>query len=214
MPATLMPMTPVHQRRPPDEVTIVGLGGTTRDASSSERALRYALGTAAGAGARTRLFVGGELAELPLYRPEEPARTDVAQSLVTALRQADGVIISSPGYHGSISGLVKNALDYIEDLRDDPRPYLQDRAVGCIAAGLGVQALITTIGALRDVVHALRGWPTPLAAAIQTNSPVFDAEGRPLDERAAYQLSCIGCDVVRFAAAWRHACPAAIAHPV
>jgi multimeric flavodoxin WrbA len=35
------------------------------------------------------------------------------------LRRAHGIIVASPGYHGSMSGLVKNALDYAEDMRDD-----------------------------------------------------------------------------------------------
>ena len=36
-------------------------------------------------------------------------------------RGAHALIIGSPGYHGGISGLVKNALDYLEELREDPR---------------------------------------------------------------------------------------------
>lgn len=184
-------------------LNIVGLGGTTRETSSSELALRYALGAAVRSGAQTQLFGGRHLAELPLYRPEDPARSEQARALVAAIRDADGVIVASPGYHGSISGLVKNALDYVEDLRDDTRPYLQDRAVGCIAVGLGFQALTTTVGTIRDVAHALRGWPTPLAATIQSNGPVFAQDGNCIDSRAAYQLDCIGADVVRFATAWQ-----------
>jgi FMN reductase len=30
-------------------------------------------------------------------------------------------------------GFTKNAVDYAEDLQDDPRPYFEGRAVGCIA---------------------------------------------------------------------------------
>ena len=43
------------------------------------------------------------------------------------------VVIASPGYHGTVSGLVKNSLDYLEVLREDDRPYLDGRAVGVIA---------------------------------------------------------------------------------
>src|SRR5688500_4620146 len=112
---------------------IVGIGGTTRANSSTEKALNYSLRVAADAGATTRAFLGQELAQLPHYAPETPDRTDLAREFVEEVRRADGLIVASPGYHGSVSGMVKNALDYTEDLRDDPEPYLSGKAVGIIA---------------------------------------------------------------------------------
>jgi FMN reductase len=94
---------------------IVGIGGTTRPGSSSERALRYALALAEAQGSDVELFDGASI-NLPMYAPESPARADGAQKLIAALRHANGVILSTPCYHGSISGLVKNALDYTEDM--------------------------------------------------------------------------------------------------
>src|SRR5438876_5033556 len=102
---------------------IVGIGGTTRPGSSTEKALRFALGVCVEEGAAVSIFTGQELAALPLYAPELPDRTDLANRLVEEFRRADGVIVASPGYHGSVSGLVKNALDYVEDMRDDPQCY-------------------------------------------------------------------------------------------
>ena len=89
---------------------VVGLGGTTRAGSSTERALRTALAHTARLGARTSLFTAQDL-DLPLYAAERPKRTQAAQALVDALRCADGIIIATPAYHGGVSGLVKNALD-------------------------------------------------------------------------------------------------------
>ena len=51
---------------------IVGLGGTVRPGSSSEKALAAALAAAEAAGARTQLFGGAFLAGLPIYNPHEP----------------------------------------------------------------------------------------------------------------------------------------------
>lgn len=143
---------------------IVGIGGTLRPGSSTQVAVEQALAHAEKLGATTRMFAGADLA-LPFYAPESSHRTDQAAELVDALRQADGVVIGSPGYHGSVSGLIKNALDYTEDLSCDVRPYLDGRAVGLIAAGAGMQAAVTTLGMLRDVTHALRGAPTPYGVA-------------------------------------------------
>lgn len=176
---------------------IVGLGGTTRPGSSSEQAMRIALGRAEARGATTRVFGGTELAQLPMYTPEGTERHPIARSLVEELRRADGVVISSPGYHGSISGLVKNALDYTEDLREDERPYLADRSVGLIVTAYGWQAAVTTLAGLRVVVHALRGWVTPYGATVNSSQTAFIA-GECSDPSVVSQLHKIADEVIRF----------------
>ena len=147
---------------------IVGLGGTARAASTSERALRRALDETERLGCATRM-IGGPHLPADFYSVENMARSPEARALVAALQAADGVIIASPGYHGSVSGLVKNALDYAEDLRNDVRPYLEGRAIGLIVTADGPQALGSTLAALRAIAHALRGWPTPYGALINTS---------------------------------------------
>ncbi|MFL6142957.1 MAG: NADPH-dependent FMN reductase [Labedaea sp.] len=179
---------------------IVGIGGSLRSDSQSERALRIVLAGAEEAGAKITTITGADLV-LPFYDPAVAERTPVARHLVEELRLADGVVLVSPGYHGTISGLVKNALDYLEDLRDDERIYLDGRAVGCIAAARGWQAAVTTLTALRSIVHALRGWPTPLGAAVNSAEVLFDADGGCSDAQVAAALRLIGQQVVEFAAA-------------
>jgi FMN reductase len=176
---------------------IVGLGGTLSNASSSERALRHALTAAEAQGARTELFTARAL-DLPMYTVDRSGRTAAAIALVNSLAQADGVIIATPGYHGGISGLVKNALDYIEDLRDHDRPYLDGRAVGCIVCAYGWQATTTTLVSLRSTVHALRGWPTPLGVAINSADTVFNDVGLVSDDRCADQLTTLSSQVLDF----------------
>ena len=177
---------------------IVAVGGTLRGASSTEKALRHVLARAEVLGARTQLFAGLAL-DIPLYAPERGERTPETAALLAALRRADGVVLGSPGYHGGVSGLVKNVLDYAEDLRNDPRSYLEDRAVGCIGTGGGWQGATAALGALRSIVHALRGWNTPLGVAINTAEPAFDADGACLDPRTAEQLDLLAAQVVEFA---------------
>ncbi|MBO6639078.1 MAG: NAD(P)H-dependent oxidoreductase [Roseitalea sp.] len=177
---------------------IVGVGGTVRADSSSEKALKVSLSVAEKLGAKT-VLLGGKDIDLPTYNPEEQSRTPQAQRLVRLLRRANGIIIASPGYHGSISGMIKNALDYTEDMRDDELPYFEGRAVGCIATAYGWQATGSTLSTVRSIVHALRGWPTPLGAGINSAEPVFDGSGRCINERASIQLECVGRQVVEFA---------------
>ena len=181
-----------------EKPVIVGIGGTTRANSSTEKALRFALGVCEKDGAETILFDGPTLEALPHYAPEKPDRCDEARDLVKACRRADGFIVATPGYHGTISGMVKNALDYTEDLRDDPEPYFTGRPVGCIATGAGWQGTVSAMEDLRSVVHALRGWPTPLGAAINTSQPVFSPDGDPTDERVQFQLTTVAQEVMQF----------------
>lgn len=186
----------------PGPLSIVGIGGTTRPGSSSERALAVALDAAAAAGAQTVLLGAADL-DLPMYAPGVTGRDARASRLVSALAESDGVVLASPGYHGVLSGLVKNALDYVEDLRDDPRPYLEGRAVGCIACAYGWQATGSTLASLRSVVHALRGWPTPFGAAVNSSVSPFAADGPIADPAVEEQLRLVGRQVVEFAQARR-----------
>ena len=183
-------------------VNVVGIGGSLRADSQSERALRIVLEGAAEAGAKTTVVSGADLV-LPFYDPAENARPPIARRLVEELRAADGVVLVSPGYHGTVSGLVKNALDYLEDLREESAPYLDGRAVGCVSVAFGWQAAVTTLTALRSIVHALRGWPTPLGAAVNSAVVTFDADGGCSDPKVAASLRTIGAQVVDFANARR-----------
>jgi FMN reductase len=177
---------------------IVGVGGTTRVGSSSEIALRYALRAAERAGARTAILAGPDL-DLPMYAPERTERSPKASELISLLRQSHGVIIASPGYHGSISGLIKNALDYVEDMRSDEASYFDGRAVGCVACAYGWQATGSTLAALRSIVHALRGWPTPVGVAVNSSLKIFDDGGTCLDAGISKQLDLMAEQVVSFA---------------
>lgn len=180
------------------KVTIVALGGSTRPGSSSEMAVRAAGQAAEAAGANVIYITGRDLM-LPIYDTESHDRSEQAKTLVEAIRGAQGLLISSPGYHGGISGMIKNALDYIEDLREDDQPYLHGRAVGCIAVAYGWQATVSTLQQIRQVTHALRGWPTPLGATINAQATQFAPDATTDDASAAQQLQTIGQQVVDFA---------------
>lgn len=181
---------------------IVGLGGTLRANSSTERALRFCLEAVEKQGGRTRLFAAEEL-DLPMYAPHELERTPRALELVKTLRDADAVVVGSPGYHGAVSGLVKNALDYIEDLREDPRVYLDNTPWGCISCAYGWQAAVGTLTQLRGIGHALRAWPTPLGVAINSAEPIWDQSGALADtdqgKAVANQLELLATQVLAFA---------------
>jgi FMN reductase len=153
----------------PDGPWIVGLGGSASSKSITEQLLRRCLDLAASLGAQTIMLTGEQLSHLPIYTVDSPVPAGVgAERLLAAVRQADALVIATPGYHGGMSGLLKNALDHLEALRIDVPPYLDGRAVGVIVAAAGWQACGTALVSVRSAIHALRGWPTPLGVTVNS----------------------------------------------
>jgi FMN reductase len=97
--------------------------------------------------------------------------------------------------------LVKNALDYIEELREDENPYLHARPVGSVATGAGWQGAVTTLASLRTIVHALRGWNTPLGVAVNTMEVTFSEQGECANVRTSDMLLALGREVAEVARA-------------
>lgn len=177
---------------------IVAIGGTVRPDSSTERVLALAAEAARAHGAEVRTFGGHYIAGLPHYRGPDWT-PDKGREMIEAVRAADGILLATPGYHGTVSGMVKNAIDYFEELARDSRPYLEGRPVGLIVTAFGHQAANSSMTTLRTIAHALRGWPTPFGAALKVGPDSFDAEGRLGDEDAVAQLGLVGTQVAQAA---------------
>ena len=176
---------------------IIGIGGTTRPGSSSEQALHVALAHARKLGAETQLFGGAEL-QMPMYDPATANDNESARAFIAACRRADGVIMASPCYHGAVSGLVKNAIDYTEEMNKDERVYFDGRAIGSIGLGYGWQGPGVVLGQLRAIGHALRGWNVPLGVAVNSAVVKFTADGCS-DESIGKQIEIMAGQVVQFA---------------
>jgi len=174
---------------------ILGLGGTTNPESSTEQALAIALQAAVADGAETELFGSERLMALPHYRSDPAGLNQTGKDLVELVRRADGLILSSPGYHGTVSGLVKNAIDYIEETSADDRIYLDGLPIGLIVTAHGWQAVGSTLAALRSIVHSLRGWPTPLGVGINASGGIF-GDGICTDAGVNEQLKLVAQQVM------------------
>ncbi len=177
---------------------ILGIGGTPRAGSSTERALGLALRGVEAAGGRTKLFGGEFLERLPHFNPGPGGPSPEQTELAAAVRAADGIILATPGYHGSLSGVVKNALDTLELTRNDPQPYFHGKPVGIIITADGAQAGGTTLMAVRAIIHAMRGWPTPFGAALNPSN-LFDEAGECREAKDAAQLAMVAAQVMEFA---------------
>jgi FMN reductase len=175
---------------------IVGLGGSTSVPSSSFRCLEFALLAAKGHGVETLAVHVGELA-LPQYVHEAPV-PDAAHKLAEAVASADAMIWSSPLYHGSVSGLFKNAIDWLEVLGHRDPPYLGGKPIGLIGVAGGGQGL-QAINSMEYIVRALRGFTVPFVVPVAKGHKVFDEQGTLVDVATGKQLTNLGKEVVEAA---------------
>ena len=144
------PMFVKSDERP---LRILAIGGTTSPRSWSLVPLEAALKRAQEMGCETVLATVHEL-DLPLFRTDwrlEDYPPTLAW-LLDEVRKADGLIICSPTYHGTVSGAVKNVLDALIFLAWDQPPYLGGKPVAVMAFGG-----MTAMGVLQALTHAVRG---------------------------------------------------------
>lgn len=175
----------------PDTVKIVGLCGSLRAGSHTRKALDAALAAARAAGAETTAF---DPAERPLpfcegYASEaEAANCELWKRLAN---DCDGMILATPEYHGSYSGVIKNALDLVGF------DQMEGKVVGLISV-LGGGANQSALSHLRIVCRAVHSWVIPHQAAIGQAYAAFDADGRLKDEKLRARVERVGSDVAKF----------------
>jgi len=160
----IVPLQPASGSRP-EPVRILGIGGTTSARSWSLVPLQEALRKAEALGCETSLATVYDL-NFPLLHTEW--RLDdyppTLAWLLDEVRRADGIIICSPTYHGTISGAIKNVLDLLIFLGKDNPPYLGGKPVGLMAYG-GMTAM-GVLHALTNCVRGLKGIAMPTHIAV------------------------------------------------
>jgi FMN reductase len=166
-------------------------------ASSSLAALKIAIEGAREAGAETEVF-DVRVLDLPMYNPSAKDVPAAVRRMSDAVYEADGLLWSSPLYHGTISGSFKNALDWLQVLSDRDPPFLTDKVVGLLSAAGGTQGL-QAVNTMEFIVRALRGWAVPLVIPIAEAWRVFDNEGYSRDPKLTDLLHTLGGEVARAA---------------
>jgi FMN reductase len=162
---------------------ILGVSGSLRSDSFSRRALELALEFADGYGAETRLVDLGQV-ELPMFRPDAPA-TEAIRSVAAAVSWADAFLLSTPDYHGSMSGAIKNFLDYHwEEFAGKVFGYI------CASHERG----LTAMDQMRTAVRQCYGWSLPYNVSVHGEED-FDASGSIRNPRVASRLRMVARDL-------------------
>lgn len=162
-------------------VKIVGIAGSLRTDSYSQLALRLAAQRVSALGAEVEILDLREM-NLPFCDggDEYPDYPDV-EKLRKAFHDADGLILVTPEYHGSISGVLKNALDLMSF------DQLAGKVAGMISI-LGGQSNSNALNDLRVIMRWVHGWVIPEQIAIGQAWKAFDQDGKLLDEKLSQRF--------------------------
>ena len=134
-----------------DPPKILAFAGSTRTDSYNKKLVKLAAAQAQAAGASVTLFDLRDLT-LPLFDQDMETRDGLpagAQRLKELMLAHDGLLISSPEYNSSISGVLKNAIDWAARPAPNEAPLacFTDKTAALLSASPGA------LGGLRGLVH-------------------------------------------------------------
>lgn len=153
---------------------ITMIAGSNRESATSTKLLRYIDRLLKAQNILVTLVDLREL-QMPLYSPDHQELHPNAQCLLETVTDADGLILATPEYHGSVSGMLKNALDYMNASQVSGKSVLSVSSAG---GPMGVSSL----SHLQSIVRNLHGVNSPEWISIGAGSNSFDPDGAPLDE--------------------------------
>jgi FMN reductase len=182
-----------------DTIRVAGICGSLRPGSYTRMALRIALDAAAHSGAPAESNEGRLIDlrdyDLPLATGEEVAGKAAASvlRLRAEVKAADGLILATPEYHNSFSGVLKNALDLMGF------DEIEGKMIGLIGVAGGSLGAFDALNELRNIGRALHAWVIPEQASIPEAWKHFSADGTLSSPALERRLREVGAQVARFA---------------
>ena len=148
-------------------VKILGVSGSMGKTSHSAAALKHVLAAAESHGASTRLF-DLRSADLPMFRPGEKLDSPGLRQAIEDVAWADAFVLATPDYHGSMSGALKNFLDYHwKELAGKLFGYL------CASHEKG----LLPMEQMRVAVRQCYGWSLPYGVAVSGDETTASSAG-------------------------------------
>lgn len=182
---------------------ILAFAGSLRKDSFNKKLVRIAAQGALEAGAEVTII---DLAEypLPLYDQDlEDAQglPENAVKLKKLFREHDGFLISCPEYNSSLSGVLKNAVDWVSRMEKPDEVYLNcfiDKAIVLMSASPG------QLGGMRGLVHARAMFTNifsivlPQQKSISQAGSAFNPDGSLKDPKQEEEAKNLGRTLTRF----------------
>ncbi len=176
-----------------ESIRITGVCGSLSADGATKKALAIALKGAAEYNAETTLL---ELRDFDLVFygsvPQDEYPPDVLK-MRNALRDSQGIILATPEYHGSLTGVLKNMLDLmsIEDF--------ETKIIGLVGVAGGHIGAINSLNTMKTICRNLHCWVLPQEVSIANSAQTFDDNGAVKDPAIEERLLNVGRQVVKFA---------------
>ncbi|MFW9856519.1 MAG: NADPH-dependent FMN reductase [Candidatus Thorarchaeota archaeon] len=177
-----------------ESVKVVAICGSLRSKSYTRMALKIALEGAEELGAETHL-IDLRYYNLPFCKQYENS-SDLPEDVFKLrheVQKAEGIILGTPDYHGTFSGVLKNALDLMGF------DEFESKMVGLLGVAGGSMGSTLALDGLRSVGRQVHAWVVPLQVSIPSAYKQFDDMGNIKDSRIGHRLKELGRQVTRFA---------------
>jgi NAD(P)H-dependent FMN reductase len=181
-------MRPGSEVAAPARPKVVALCGSLRVGSYTRMALQLAIDGASKAGGDIEVFDLGQT-RLPFFDGGPAKEIPEAARFRSLVKEADGLLIATPVYHDSYSGVLKNALDLLYE-------ELNEKVAALIAVGGGRVGQGQALEHLRAVFRETSCWVVPRQVAVPRSEESFDEKGQPKDKEMETRLTALGMELV------------------
>lgn len=171
---------------------IVALAGSLRRESYNQKIVNQAAHFAKQAGAEVEIITLRELT-IPLFDEdiEQQGTPADVQFLKEKLRAADGILLASPEYNGSITAPLKNAIDWASRTEVDAQPAFSNKVVALFAASPGGLGGLRGLNHVRDILSSIGSLVLAEQLAIPAVHTIFDDKNQLSDSNTAEKISSL-----------------------
>ena len=180
---------------------VLAFAGSTRKESVNKRLARIALQAAKKAGAETT-FVDLQDFNIPLYCDDLVAKEGIPEGVLQfkqLLNSHNGFFIASPEYNGSLTGVLKNAIDWatIKADGEERMSCWNGKIAGLVSASPGGLGGIRGLHHLRTILAGTGTFVLPNHLAVGNSTENLQNEKQITDEKLQLQLESLTHEMVR-----------------
>lgn len=181
---------------------ILAFAGSLRNESTNKKTLAISVRGAAAAGADVEL-IDLKNFPLPIYDGDIESDTGLPENAVKlqhSMLAADGFLIASPEYNSSVSGALKNMIDWTSRPSGEHKAgacYLNKAAV-LMSASPGMLGGLRGLFDIRKILSTMGVIVLPSQIAVGQSHSAFDENGELVDEKLRAGVEALGKDLTEF----------------